>query len=40
METRYKASSKPCEPFFLKDDNLYSWVKQAPHKPSQADFRK
>ena len=38
--TRYKAPSKPCGPFFLKDDNLYSWAQQAPYKPSQADFRK
>ena len=40
IRTRYKAPRKPCKPFFLKDDNLYSWAKQALYKPSQADFRK
>ena len=38
--TRYKAPSKPYKLFFTKSDSLYSRTKQAPHKPSQTDFRK
>lgn len=40
METRYKVPNKPYKLFLLKGGNLYSGTKQAPHKPSQADFRK
>lgn len=35
METRYKAPSKPREPFFIKDDNLIT----EPSKPRTSPLR-